>query len=207
MRLTLTLLTCALLLTLPAVAQPPGPPGGGFDGGPGGFGGERGNGPGMRGPDGHGPSNHGPSNHGPGGFLSRRVAEYLELTDEQIAAAKQIKEDLRAEIEPLHEQAQTQHQALRDLLDTDNPDAATVGQLVIDSHATREQVRAAGDNAKAAFVALLTPEQLELWENLKNVRDSFGPGRGHFRGGPGAESGPRHRGPHGGGERFGGFGG
>ncbi len=198
MRLILTLLTCALLLTLPAVAQPPGQSGGGFGGGPGGVGGD---GPGMRGPGGHGPGGlH-------GGFLSHRIAEYLELTDEQIAAAKQIKEDLRAEVEPLHEQAQTQRQDLRDLLDTDNPDAATVGQLVIDSHGIREQVRSAGEDAKAAFVALLTPEQLELWEDLQNIRDVFGPGKGRFGGGPGAEGGPRHRGPHGGGERFGGFGG
>ncbi|HEX4956040.1 MAG TPA: periplasmic heavy metal sensor [Thermoanaerobaculia bacterium] len=94
-----------------------------------------------------------------GGHLLRLAAHYLQLTDEQTTAARQIFEDARTAAQPLIEQLRTSRQQLRDLLDQANPDAAAVGQAVIAADATREQLRALREDATADFRALLTTEQ------------------------------------------------
>lgn len=158
------ILASILALLLPGTLAYSQPPGGGFGPGPGPRGGE---GPGPR--AGHGPG------HGPRGFLP--PPGYLDLTEEQKAAAEALREQARAEIEPLREQIRAQREQLHTLLDASNPDAAAVGQLVIGTHALHEQIRTLIESYEQRFAALLTPEQLTKWENFKELR------RPH-RGGP-----------------------
>ncbi len=117
---------------------------------------------------------------------------YLDLTDEQIEAARAIRESTRGEMQALREEKRTLHEQLKALLDGDSPDATEVGELTIELHGLRQQTRAILEAAEAEFAALLTSEQLEKWENFKELRQN--------------RRGPRHRrGPgSGGGAGFGG---
>ena len=154
----------ALATALPLAAQGPGGgPGRGPGGGPG-FG--QGPGPGDQ------PAMGGM--HGAPGFRLGRLAAYLELTDEQIAAAKTIFEDARAAAQPIHEAQRALHEELGALLDGDSPDPTEVGNLVLEIHANREQVKAIHDAAFEDFKALLTAEQLAKLEKLQDVRRHFG---------------------------------
>ena len=129
---------------------------------------------------------------GPGkGFLP--PPGYLDLSDEQIEASRAIRESVRAEMEPLRDERRALREQLKTALEDENPDAAAVGQMVIEIHGLRGQTRTILENAEGQFSALLTAEQLEKWENFKELRSS--------------RRGPRHRGAgsgFGGGSSFGG---
>jgi Spy/CpxP family protein refolding chaperone len=144
---------------------------------------------------------------GPGGGRFRGPGRFLELTEDQQEAARQIFEQRRPEMQALHEQMRENRTLLRDALES-GADAASVGELVIDGHALKEQGRAMREDSKEAFESLLTPEQkrkLELLEAARAAGSSRGPhgkmgprgGASGFRGmGPrGGEWGPRGMGP------------
>src|SRR5262249_19805812 len=84
---------------------------------------------------------------------------------------------------PIMDQMRPLHDGLRQALEGGNPDAATVGQFVIQIHALEEQLKSIHESYQEKLVALLTPEQKEQYEKMK----SMGP-RG---GGPGGPGGPR----------------
>lgn len=166
-------LALATLLALPLLAQPgPGPQGGPPGAGPGG-------------PPGTGGSPQ--AVHGPGGFPLRALTAFLDLTDAQVEEARLLLEDLAAELRPLAEEARALRQELHTLLEAEGPDPAEVGALVLEIHAVGDAMRAARDDFDAAFAALLTPDQLERWEILKEARRLFRGGR----------SGRGHHGRHG----------
>ena len=116
---------------------------------------------------------------------------YLDLTYEQIEAVQALRESTRAGMQALREEKRTLHEQLKAMLDGGSPDAAAVGQLTIELHGLRQQTRANFEAAESQFAALLTAEQLEKWENFKELRQS--------------RRGPRHREGRGSGGR--GFGG
>ncbi|MCP3959403.1 MAG: periplasmic heavy metal sensor [bacterium] len=161
-RKTIALIAVALLALLPLAA---------FAG--------PGEGPGHRG---HGRGPDGPMIPPPG---------YLDLNDEQIEAAEALRDDARAQLEGVREQTRALHEQMKAALETDNPDALTVGQLAIEIHGLRDRVRTVREDVETQFAALLDAEQLEKWENFKELRES--------------RRGPRHRGGSGKGFR-GGFG-
>ena len=107
-------------------------------------------------------------------FASPRVVRALELTEQQVDAARSIAEDLRADLAPLFEEGEALHAELRDLLADTEPDPRAVGETVIAIHEHRDRTRAVKEAARAEFEALLTPEQLERWDALQELR---GPGR------------------------------
>src|SRR6476659_8860767 len=75
-----------------------------------------------------------------------RLAHYLELTPEQIAAWKQIHTDTAALVQPLAASARETRTQLKAVLES-APDPAAVGKLVISLHATRAQICAARTDA------------------------------------------------------------
>jgi Spy/CpxP family protein refolding chaperone len=87
------------------------------------------------------------------------VIQFLELTDEQVAAWNALLETRRAAVEPLREQLQAVEEDLAELLQSENPDPAAVGTLVLAAQALREQIAAANQAYVDAFEALLTTEQ------------------------------------------------
>jgi Spy/CpxP family protein refolding chaperone len=151
---TFTILAVALCLvaglTVTALAQGPG----------------RGHG----GPGAHRGGHHG-GHHGP---PIERLARFLALTDEQIEAAKAIREATEAQVAPIRQAQKALHEELRTLLDAEAPDATAVGEVAIELHEGREQIHALREQAKADFEALLTAEQRDKLERLKDVRRHFG---------------------------------
>ena len=115
-----------------------------------------------------------------------RMAEYLELSDQQRESARQLFQSYAEKVRPMREGQRGVREQLRTALDAPNPDPAQVGRLMIQIHDAREQVRAARKEMDRSFAALLTPEQRTKYDALKDARDSFGPrrfGRGHRHGG------------------------
>ena len=131
---------------------------------------DRGMGPGF-GPD---PGSRGYGGFGGGGRHFLPPPGYLDLTAEQIEAVEAIRDRVRSETEALREQHRALRDELEEALNSDHPEPAAVGQLVIDLHTQRPQFRAILESADAEFSALLTGEQLQKWENFKELRQSRG---------------------------------
>jgi Spy/CpxP family protein refolding chaperone len=130
----------------------------------------------------------GPGGAGPlHGLPLRRLAVYLDLSDEQVAAAEQIFDDARTAIQPLAAEARDLAGQLRDALGADDPDPTAVGQLAVALHGVRGEIRAIRQTAEADFVALLTERQRFRLDALRDARRIFG--RPHHRPGGGPDGG------------------
>jgi protein CpxP len=114
--------------------------------------------------------------HGRGG---RGFGRALNLTDDQKAQLKAMREQQREALRPVAEQQRALRDQIRQALESPNPDAARIGQLEIQAHQLRLQMRAEREKAMAAFVNVLTPEQKAQWEKLKQEREQR---REQFRG-------------------------
>lgn len=123
------------------------------------------------------------------GHFADRLAERLDLTADQKAAWETLRDEHRAEVEPLMTQIHEQRDQIREALDSGSANATTVGQLMIDNHQLHEQIKASREELDEAFRALLTTEQQQTLDEIKASR---------------GERGDRHhRGPRGGGAGFG----
>jgi Spy/CpxP family protein refolding chaperone len=115
---------------------------------------------------------------------SDRVAEPLELTDDQRASFEALRErslrDARARMERMRELGEE----LRTLLDATAPDAARVGEKAIALHRLREELRTGRETFEAEVARILTAEQRFAFEALREARGDLEE-RGPFR--------PRHR--------------
>lgn len=106
-------------------------------------------------------------------------AEALDLTEEQRTAAKALHEEMAAEAAPLRELHSEQWVALEALLDSGDADATEVGEQVLEMHATRQQLQALHEDFADRFGALLDPDQLEKFEQLRQKRHMFRESHGH----------------------------
>lgn len=97
----------------------------------------------------------------------RAIARVVQLTPDQVEQTRTIFAGLRETTEPLRQQIPPLREALEDLLDADEPAACDVGQAVVDIDAIRDQIQDAREGAVAEFEGILTPEQLERWENFQ----------------------------------------
>jgi Spy/CpxP family protein refolding chaperone len=122
----------------------------------------------------------GPGKGRPGRFMADRMARVLDLSDDQKASFQKALEQQRPQMQTLHQQLRDNHQKLDDALKGDNPDPATVGQLVIQGQALMKKGRALRDQASQALRGLLTPEQQAKFDAMESLRQGggFGPGRG-----------------------------
>ncbi|HVR42057.1 MAG TPA: Spy/CpxP family protein refolding chaperone [Thermoanaerobaculia bacterium] len=107
---------------------------------------------------------------GPGSGGGERLASFLELTDEQIAQSKAIREATRTAIEPLAAQRRANREAIRAEIDGGSLSAEAIGRLVIASHEIGDQICAIRSEGEAQFVALLTPGQKEKYEQFRERR-------------------------------------
>ncbi|HBL29999.1 MAG TPA: hypothetical protein DD490_24430 [Acidobacteria bacterium] len=107
----------------------------------------------------------------PGAILRnpRLLARYLKLTTEQVATYKTLRETLGTELKPLHAALEPLQAQLKTQLDAASPVACTVGDTVVDIDEVRDDIRAAYEKFDDAFSAILTPEQLTKYENLKEA--------------------------------------
>jgi Spy/CpxP family protein refolding chaperone len=96
----------------------------------------------------------------------RGIARYLQLTAEQLTAARTLGEALRTTIQPLTASIQPLHENLQDLLDVASPNVTSVGTVVVQIDAIRDQIRDAREDYQDDFAALLTPTQLTKYQEI-----------------------------------------
>jgi len=108
----------------------------------------------------------------------QKMAQKLNLTEEQQTAAKQLFQDLKAKTAPIHQAQQALHTQLKAALAAPNPDAATVGQVVIQMHQNRAQLKPAMEAFHQQIEALLNPDQLAKFKQMLAAHPAFGHHRG-----------------------------
>jgi len=119
-----------------------------------------------------------------------RLAELLDLTDEQRAAAEALHASHRAQAEPLRDEMRQLGEELHGLLDAGSSDAEAVGAKVIRMHEVKAEMQASRQQLDEQFSALLTSEQQAAWAALKESRRGPEGRRGFHRGGRGGRGGP-----------------
>ena len=92
------------------------------------------------------------------------------MTEEQLSQISALGEEFKATSGFLREERKNLHDQLEAALQSANPDAITVGQLVIFQRDLREQRRSAQEDFRATFQSLLTLEQQEALEEMRNSR-------------------------------------
>src|ERR1700722_10222678 len=85
-----------------------------------------------------------PGGHGPRGMATKtdQVQSYLNLTDTQIQALKQLHESEMAAIKPIMQQIGPLHQSLRTEVQGTSTDAATAGKLLLNIKSLQQQITA-----------------------------------------------------------------
>jgi protein CpxP len=94
----------------------------------------------------------------------------LNLTEDQKAQLKALREQQREAMKPVFEQQRALRDQIRQALESAKPDATRIGQLEIQSHQLRLQMKAAHEKAMASFANVLTPEQKAQWEKMQQER-------------------------------------
>jgi Spy/CpxP family protein refolding chaperone len=89
----------------------------------------------------------------------RAVATALEMSESQVASWLTILVQRDAALQPLMQQMQQRHQALGEALSSPVPDAALVGQLVIEIKAIERAANSIRAEANSALAGILTEEQ------------------------------------------------
>ncbi|MBE7544384.1 MAG: periplasmic heavy metal sensor [Bryobacteraceae bacterium] len=87
------------------------------------------------------------------------LIEYLGLSEAQVTQLTDLRKSLPDVVKPIAEQIRTKNQALREEMQKTNPNPATVGQLMVDMKALREQIRAEHVKINDQAKALLTEDQ------------------------------------------------
>lgn len=92
-----------------------------------------------------------------GGF--GRMAEKLDLTDEQKAQVKQIMETSRAKVQPLREASQANHQKMKTATANGQFDEATVSAIATEQATIGAQLIVEKQRTKSQIFQILTAEQ------------------------------------------------
>ncbi len=114
-----------------------------------------------------------------------RVAGFLELTDQQKEEWLALHEELSAGASAHRDEMRGLHERIRGLAEAEKPDAAAVGELVIEAHRKMTAHRAEGEAVHAQVLSILTPEQQERFEAMRSLRGdrqrsrSAGPPQAH----------------------------
>ena len=113
----------------------------------------------------------GPGGHGPRGMAAKtdQVQSYLNLTDTQIQALKQLHESEMAALKPIMQQMAPLHQSLRTQMQGTGADAATAGKLVVSMQSLRQQIAATHASFKAQSLAVLTADQKTKLATLESA--------------------------------------
>lgn len=122
-----------------------------------------------------------------------RMFRGLDLTDEQQAKVKELRDAHQAAVAPLHEAMKANREKLDAATVNGAFDEATVTAIANEHGAIASQMLVAREKMRSQVFGLLNDEQKAKFAEMKmNRGDGFGEGRGH-RGG--------HRGKRGGGPR------
>ena len=130
--------------------------------------------------------------HGPGRDHARGLIEFLGLTDEQREAWEDAHRSHFEALRPTFQEIRALREQMNAELESDAPDAATVGGYLISIHEYEGELEAAREGLESEIRGILDDEQerkLEAWK-AANPSRRHGPGSGSHGWG-----GPRHGGP------------
>ncbi|MDH3402932.1 MAG: periplasmic heavy metal sensor [Acidobacteriota bacterium] len=99
-----------------------------------------------------------------------RVAAFLDLSEQQVDQWQTLHAGRVEAMQARHEELEALHERIRELAEAADPDAAAVGELVIEAHRKMAAARAEGEALHAEALALLTPEQRERFEAMQHLR-------------------------------------
>ena len=124
--------------------------------------------------------------HGEGGMhhgegMGQAMAKALELTPEQQAQVKALREQMKQDLAPVHAQLQQKHQEMEALWKAENPDERAILAKHAEMDPLMAQARARMVHFRVQMHALLTPAQRAKAVELRAQ---------HPRGGPGMHGGP-----------------
>ena len=97
------------------------------------------------------------------------VRTFLQLTDDQTAALIGMIRTRDAAMQPIAANVQASQEALGKLLDSPSADAAAAGSLLLDIHAGQKQLAAIAQSAAASFEALLSQEQQDRLQFVRQA--------------------------------------
>lgn len=107
----------------------------------------------------------------------KRMKKHLDLTDEQIVSIKSIKAESKVAIEPLREQAKSFYDSAKQLKDNKMFDEGAFTSLYAQYQDTFAQLALQKAKTKHAIYQVLTEEQQEKWEEMKEKRKRGKKGR------------------------------
>lgn len=87
------------------------------------------------------------------------LADYLQLTPDQVTAWQQINRDTATAAQPLAANARDLRQQLDTALSAASPDPASIGKLAVSLHGLQQQIRTLHETAKSKRLALLNADQ------------------------------------------------
>jgi Spy/CpxP family protein refolding chaperone len=128
--------------------------------------------------------------HDKGGDRGARRAEWLSselnLTEQQKASWRTMREQHEAEMQPLRDEGRTLHERLRAALKAETPDPQAVGEATIALRQHRQAVEAAQKAYHEKLATQLTPDQKAKFDSLAERHRMRHPGPdGPWRRGPG----------------------
>jgi uncharacterized membrane protein len=97
------------------------------------------------------------------------VATVLGLSEGQTMALVQAIQARDTAVRPLAEEAQAHQQALAALLESDAPDPANVGNLVLEIHALQKSIEGIAGEAMGGFEQTLSDAQRDRLANLRQA--------------------------------------
>jgi periplasmic protein CpxP/Spy len=121
---------------------------------------------------------------GMGRFGLMRGLSRLDLTESQKTEVKRIMESRKTTFESLRERARTDREALRAVSEVPTPDTSAVGAAFLKLRADRKALRAERESAMQEIRSILTTEQKEKLDSMRQERKE------RFRGRMGMEQAP-----------------
>jgi len=113
------------------------------------------------------------------GFGFGRMAEKLNLNDEQKAQIKQITDAERTKVEPIFAALKENHQKIEDLTSDGSFDEAKIQALATEQGNLSAQLIVEKERVKSQIFQILTPEQREQAKQFKDgMKDKF---KGKFK--------------------------
>jgi uncharacterized membrane protein len=97
------------------------------------------------------------------------VTNFLQLSEGQTRALITMIQARDAALQPIAVKLHADQEALGKLLESPNADAATVGGLLIEIRAGEKQAGAVAHDAAAAFEQILTPEQRDRLQFVRQA--------------------------------------
>ena len=110
-----------------------------------------------------------------GGPRIEKLAELLDLTADQTEQWQALMETRRETARAQGEELRATQEQIRELASTENPELEQLGRLTLDLHRGMEAMKGLREGFDEELATILTPEQREKLELLREARRAFDP--------------------------------